>query len=348
MHKRLTSTERIFLAQRLSIYLRSGIPLMHALDLVAECMRPAHAAPFADVMERVRAGSPLSSALAAHPRLFPALYCQIIAAGEAGGGLSRSLERVAALLLRRQELVRSCAAALAYPAVVCLGTVGITSLLLLYAFPKVIPLFAGMHVPLPRTTRILISFSNFIAGHAFGIGGLAAALPAIFALSYRKPRARAILERIALGTPFIGTVLQGFILSSLFRTIAELLESGVSLPTAISLARESIPNAPYRATLARMEKSVLRGMPLSAGMRSFPARYPSLAVQLIEVGERTGTLPESARTVSGFFEEQLERDLAAMSAALEPALLLVTGCIVGFVALAVISPMYQITQSFSL
>jgi type IV pilus assembly protein PilC len=92
----------------------------------------------------------------------------------------------------------------------------------------------------------------------------------------------------------------------------------------------------------------MQGMHLTASMRLLPKQYPRIAIQLIEVGERTGTLPRSIRMVSEFYEEQLDRDLAVVSAALEPTLLIITGCIVGFVALAVISPMYSITQSFSL
>jgi type II secretory pathway component PulF len=340
--------ERILFAKRLSLYLRSGIPLLEAIALIHDDTRsPAHTSLLASLFQDIQHGMPVSQALQRFPRAYRPFHIQLIAVGEVSGTLPDSLTHLAEVLVRRAHLYRSIAGALAYPAIILLGTMGISGFLIFFAFPKIVPLFHGLHAQLPFTTRSLIWLSSLVARHGFLIACSFALLCCALIYLLRTPLAQKRIHAWVLRVPLIGKGIRSYHLATIFRILAVLLHSGIRIDVALSLARQSIGNTAYQESLRTMEYMVLEGAKCSGGMRTHAALYPSLAVQLVATGEMTGTLSESARTIADIYDEALEEELQRLSILIEPMLMVGMGLVVGYVALAIISPMYGLTQNLS-
>jgi type II secretory pathway component PulF len=156
------------------------------------------------------------------------------------------------------------------------------------------------------------------------------------------------IDRILLRAPYLNRCIRDYCLSSLFRTLHVLLKSGARLDVALSLVADGMRNTAYRDSLAAMKKHVLTGVPCTTYMRTVPGLFPVATVQLLAAGERTGTLAESALTIAEISEDSLRREMQVLSTLAEPFLMVAMGLIVGFVAMAIISPMYALTQGLSL
>lgn len=344
----LSMRERIFFTKRLSLYLRSGIPMLEALDLFSDDVssRPG-ARVLESVTKDVQDGTTLSIALSRFPRAYPISHVQLIAVGETSGTLPDSLSRLSRLLSRRAELHRMILAALAYPAAILAGTLGVIGLLMLYVFPKVIPLLVGLHVPLPFATRMLLRVQQVTLAQVLLLCGASFVVAFAARFSVRRRRIRMAMDRFILSLPLIGTLVQGYILTSLFYSLHVLLASGARLDSALSLARTGVRNQVYRDSLSALESAIAGGQRLSVSMQGFPSLYPPAASQMIAAGEMTGTLSESAEAVALFFEESVAERAKVLSTLLEPLLMLCMGLAVGFVAFAIITPMYAVTQHIS-
>lgn len=344
----LCASERIFFTKHLSLYLRSGIPMFEALALLsASEPRGPHARLLESVLRDIQHGRPLSIALSRFPRAYSSSCVQLIAIGETSGTLPDALSRLSHLLSKRAELHRMVLAALAYPAVILAGTCGVIGLLMLYVFPRIVPLLIGLHVPLPFATRVLlraeqVSFVVFICLCGFFVSCILAVRRML-----RDRRMRLAAERVFFPFPLIGGLAQGYVLSSLFYSLHVLLASGARLDYALSFARMGTRSYAYRDSLTTLEEEVLGGQKLSTAIEAFPKLYPRTVAQMIAIGETTGTLSESMEAAAHLFEETVAERAKTLSLLLEPALMLCMGLAVGFVAFAIITPMYAVTQHLS-
>lgn len=345
---KVSARERQLFIRRLALYLHAGIPLLEAITLLHESgSSRTHAHLTRGVLASLRNGLPLSSSLAAFARAYPASLTQLVASGERSGTLAATLARLASALDREAQLRRRILGALAYPACVLACTVALAGFLTFYLFPKVLPLFRGLHAALPLPTRMLVWLSHAVLAHWLLLAcGSAAALSA-GAYAHSLPRVRSRLHAATLRIPVLGSCVQNYCLAQVFRSLSVMLASGVRIVEALELSRSAVRSETYRASLARCEALVLSGSPLSAGLRAHGRAYPPFVQQLIGAGEQTGTLPESAAAVARMCEEMFDEQLRALTALLEPVLLLVMAAIVGFVALATIMPMYALTQALS-
>lgn len=266
---------------------------------------------------------------------------------EMSGTLPTTLRWHAELLSRQQALRHSLLGALIYPGIILVGTVVTSSFLILYAFPKIVPLFRGFHTKLPFTTRTLIWISTPSSTHSeYLLLGLMVPLVLGVVLSYSKT-ARRHTYRATLRLPLIGGLMREYTLTTLFTMLALLLQSGIRMDVAIELLRKTTSRSLFKESLLHMQNTVLAGGKLSQSMRSHTLLYPSLYIELIAAGEESGSLVESTQTAAHLCETSLEERLHALSVLVEPTLMILLGFVVGFVALAIISPMYSLTQTLS-
>jgi general secretion pathway protein F len=344
----LSSTEKILFAKRLSLYLHSGIPIQIALSLILEDTKKKKALLFYKTIQtEVSAGRTLSSALEKFPKTFAPFSITLIHAGEASGRLADNLAHLAKILKRQQALKKQLIGAALYPAIVLVGTLGICSFLVLYAFPKIVPLFKGFHAVLPLPTRIMISISEtFKTQGWFILFGLVLTGTALYSL-LRIPHVREWFQIILLRVPVVGKVMTSYHIASMCRMLGTLLASGTSLVIALRLTTQGVKNIPYKKSLQMIEQKVQNGMPLTTHMREETRLYPSLALQLLASGEMTGTFPESLTHVASIYEEQLEDLTSQITTLIEPALMIIMGSVVGFVSLAIITPIYGLTQNLT-
>ncbi|HEY6236682.1 MAG TPA: type II secretion system F family protein [Candidatus Elarobacter sp.] len=332
-----------------STLIRAGVPMRRALDVTIErasdgVLRESLRSLLADVEH----GTSLSEAMERRPRAFAPLYVAMVRAGEAGGILDDVLERLASFLERDADLRKKVRAALAYPAVVVTAALG----LVLFLMARIVPMFAQMfdafHAELPATTRALLAAGDALQRPATWLGtvlivvlsggGVAAAA--------RTVRGALVLDRLRLRLPVFGPLLHKAITARIARMLATLLRSGIDLVTAIDVVRPVAGSPAYAAALRRVDVALRAGDALTVPLEA-SRLFDPLAVALVRVGEETGLLDEMLLKVAAYFETDVEAAIATLGAVIEPALIGVLGCAVGFIVFSVFIPLYALIGSVS-
>jgi type IV pilus assembly protein PilC len=261
--------------------------------------------------------------------------------------LPDNLSYLASLLRRKQQLTGKVRSALLYPFLVALLTLGLTVFLVCFAFPKIVPLFRGLRTPLPLSTRILIGIEDLLTHHTYMLLTVSLAtivgLTALICLSRLRP----YREYLLLRTPLIGPLMRAYYLAVLSRILASLLQSGIPLYTSLTLARAGVQNGEFTEAVTAAEEGVYRGARLSEQLRERDGLFPPSLVGLIVAGEATGSLAASLSTVAELCETELDERTRTLTTLIEPALMILMGVLVGSVALAIVSPIYGITQNIS-
>ncbi|MES2668095.1 MAG: type II secretion system F family protein [Patescibacteria group bacterium] len=336
--------EQVLFARRLSVYLSAGVPILEALSLLHEEARGSSRYIFKRFLNDVAEGSYLSSSVRVFSRQISLFAVSIIEVGEKSGTLQQSLSQLALMLNKQQALRRKLIGALIYPAIIVVAMLGICSFLILYAFPRIIPLFRGFGSSLPFSTRVLIGVSDVVSRYGFYIvaGILAASVAGWFFL--RKPAIRLALDEFLLRVPIMGTLLRGHALAMLSRTLSTLLRTGIGIVPALDLASSASGNRAYAQSVGRARDRVFEGGRISDALSEDTICFPVMYVQMIRTGESTGTLSAAFATLAEHHEEEFDAASSNLTSLIEPVLMIVMGTLVGFIALAIMTPVYQITQ----
>jgi type II secretory pathway component PulF len=343
-----STREQILFFRRLGLYTNSGMTLLSGLSSLKEqSPKKSHRELLTVLQDCVRNGQPLSVGLGQFPHLFDGLTCGFVEAGEQSGSLAKAFEYLASSLEKRQALQQKALSACAYPLIILVATFGVSVFLILYIFPRIVPILQGFNTALPFPTRALLFIQHAAVAYWMPLGICALALSIGGVFLYRKPWVRKSAEKCLLNTPVAGKLYQNYILAALFHTLATLFEGGIQIVPAIVLIQKIYAHSIYASALHYAELKILAGQPLSQSLRAYPRLFPISTVQLLEVGENTGTLRESLQAISAIYASDLEDSIRNISILIEPALMMVMGVVVGFIALAIITPMYQITSSLS-
>lgn len=346
---RMPLSERILLYSRLSLYLRSGIPIRDALGFIrSSAKRDASLRILNEVEKAILHGTSLTRAFGAFPEAFPSFETHLVGIGERSGSLPENLAYLASLLGRRRALSRKIRGALVYPGVIVFGTVAVTGFLLLYTFPKIVPIFRGLNTPLPFTTRALIGVSDLVTEHGFLLPVVPCLAATLFAWCLRRPQARRRVERASLRSPVVGRLIRAYNLALISRTLSTLLSSGIPLIPALELVGNGIRHEEYREAVRRVGDRVNEGQRLSGELSGSPRLFPSTLIELVSAGESTGSLGQSLATCAELYEEELDEGTRTLATLIEPALMIAMGLLVGFIAMAIITPIYGITQNLTL
>jgi type II secretory pathway component PulF len=297
--------------------------------------------------ETVTHGHSLSSGLAAFRSTFGELGIHLIEVGETSGSLPEHLERFSESIQKQRLLRRKVTGALIYPVVIIAATLGITALLMFYVFPKIIPVFRGFHAALPLSTQLLIGASGFFAHDGLYVFGFLTALAIGAGVLLRIRRTRLAYDRAVLRVPLIGTLLRQYAIASLCRTLGALIRSGVGVVRAVEFAALGTGNLAYREACVRMAGEISAGQKVSVAFGKSPVLFPRLIPQMLSVGESTGSLSDNLLYCADFYEDALDELSKNISVLVEPVLMIVMGLVVGFVALAIITPIYSITQNLT-
>lgn len=342
--KRLSDTELAWLTRQVSSLLAARLPLDAALTATLEQAEKRHIVQaLSAVRADVRAGHRLADALGTRPRDFPDIYRALVTAGEESGDLSLVMERLATYVEQRNALRGKVLTAFIYPAIVAVVSVGIVFFLLGFVVPQVIGAFHQTHQQLPLITRIMVALSNIVSDWgAIGLGAGAAAF-AGWRWSLRAPSARLRWHARTLRLPMAGRFILEMNAARFASTLAILVGSGVSLLRALQAASQTLTNDRLRAAVTDATDRVRQGAPLAAALQTQKA-FPPLLVHLIASGERTGELAPMLDRAAGALSADLERRAMAMTALLEPLMILVMGGVVLVIVLAVMMPIIQINQ----
>jgi len=342
--RRLSDTELGWLTRQIASLLAARLPLDAALTATLEQAEKRHIAQaLAAVRADVRAGHRLAEALGTRPRDFPDIYRALVAAGEESGDLAQVMEKLADYIEQRNALRGKVMTAFIYPAIVGLVSVGIVFFLLGYVVPQVIGAFNQTHQQLPLLTRAMVAASELVRDWGAIGAALAMAAATAWRWSLRAPAARLRWHRRVLGLPLAGRFALEINAARFASTLAILTGSGVSLLRALQAAGQTLTNDRLRAAVDEATDRVREGAPLAASLQMQKV-FPPLLVHLIASGERTGDLAPMLDRASRTLSADLERRAMAMTALLEPLMILVMGGIVLVIVLAVMMPIIEINQ----
>jgi type IV pilus assembly protein PilC len=345
--RRVASREFLMFNQELATLLKAGMPLVQSLDLLKRRVEsPTFRVVLNDVHDKVRSGTALSDAFAAHDDLFPSVYVASLLAGERSGNLDAMLRRYVEYARIIETLKRKTISALVYPAILIGLAVGMVALIVL----KVVPAFADFYVSfgaqraqLPLITRIIVGVSDLIRGQILLI--LIVAVAAIVgAITWvKQPGQRARLDHLLLRVPVIGPIAAKFATSQMARTMATLLGGGLPLVNSLDIASKSVGNQYVASQLDIVNTRVREGESFAAALDARGV-FPDVAVKMAEVGESTGALQEMLNTVADFFDEEISTNMDRFVTLVEPALLVVIGIVIAGVVLALYMPLFQLSS----
>ncbi|MGE5540678.1 MAG: type II secretion system F family protein [Bacillota bacterium] len=343
---RFTLKDQIFFAKRLSFLTKAGVPIMEALSLIrSQTSGKKKAEVYGRIIEDVANGHPLSSSIGKFPRFLSDFGVNVIKVGESTGILEENLAYLADELDKKDSLRKKIIGAMIYPAFITVSTLGVAALLTVYIFPKIMPIFLSLHVPLPLTTRILIGVSAYL--RHWGILTFIALLllAGIFAyLRVRSEQVRLVSDRFLLALPLSGDIARSYNLANFCRTTSLMLRSGIPIESVIRIVAETTPNRLYRRAYAMAAEGIAHGEPLSIQLEQDPWLFPSTVTHMVAVGERSGSLSTTFGYLAELYEQDVDDRTKNLSSSIEPVLMAVMGLLVGLIAVSVITPIYGITQ----
>ncbi len=337
--------DKILLARNLGAMLGAGLSLARALSVLERQSKNKKLATIiSELAGDVRRGDTLHVALAKYPQVFPKLMVAMVRAGEEGGDLAQSLAVTSDQMERMYDLKKKIRGAMLYPCIILVAIVGIGVLMMIKVVPTLAQTFAEMNAELPQSTQIVIGISNFLIQHTIGaIVLVASAVIGVYLLAKTK-QGNHIADFIFLNMPIIGPMVREVNAARTSRTLASLSASGVDVLTSLEITQEVVQNSYFRVVLEQARKSVGEGEPLSATFVRSEKLYPAFVGEMMAVGEETGQTAEMLKRLAGYYEAEVDRKTKDMSTIIEPFLMLFIGGAVGFFAISMISPIYQLSE----
>ena len=324
----------------------AGIPIVRALTILEGQTRPG---PFKGVLqelnEDVSGGTPLSEAMAKHPRCFDPLYSSMVRAGEAGGVLDRILNRLAAFREQAAEIRSKIIGAMIYPIILTLVAAVVVSAVILFVIPRFQEIFDSFSIELPGTTQILLNASELAATRWYLVFGLPLTLMIThFVLLKRNQRYRYRMHAITLKIPGVGPVVSRSIIASFARTFGTLVQAGVPHLDALAIVRDATANEVLIEGVEDIRRSVREGEGIARPMGD-TGIFDDLVTNMVDVGEETGELDNMLLKVADAYEKAVDRKIDAMFKILEPVLLIFMAIFVGFIVIALFMPLMEIMNS---
>lgn len=346
---RLSIKEQMFFAKRLAFLVKAGVPLLESLHMIKEQGRSKRFEKIIlPIIDDVSNGQFLSTSLLKFRHLFGDLAINIISIGEACGVLSDNLEYLAEELKKREALRRKVISAFIYPAIVIVATLAITSFLMIYLFPKIIPIFSSLNASLPFSTRVIIFISNFLQNYGLILLGSLVFLVIAFFITIKNSKfAHHLLDKFILRIPAVGSVIQYYNIANSTRTLGLLLKSGLTLNEALPITAKTTKNLVFQREFVTLSNVINRGEKISKHLKIKRHIFPDIMHQIVAVGERSGNLAGSLVYLSELYEAEVDDFTKNLSSLIEPVLMIFMGVLVGFIAISIISPIYSITQHLS-
>jgi type II secretory pathway component PulF len=330
-----------FFSYQISTLLNSAVPLARALTIT---MGQISSEGMRRVVEQVRSeveqGASLADALSQHPKAFNELYVNMVKAGEEGGVINVVMERLADFAERQRTLKETVISALFYPAILILIAIGAVTVLTFFVIPKFTVLYADLNITLPLPTRILLGGIGFVSSYWWAV--FIGFLIAFFGLRQyaSSEEGKIFFDNLKLKLPIFGDVFQKFALSRFTRTLGTLQNNSVPLLQSLRVCKETIGNRIYRDAVESGEQAIARGASLSSTLEESGV-FPELVTQMISIGEESAQLEQMFEKLAEYYDLEIKKSLERLTSILSPIIILIMGVLVGFIAVAMILPIFQ-------
>ena len=346
---RISLQDRINFARHLSLVIKAGLPIYNGLSIIRnQTQSPLLQKVIDDLIIDVQNGKFLADGLEKYQHLFGNFFINIVRVGESSGTLAKNLLYLADELKRSQALQTKVRSAMIYPIVILIATLAVAGFLTFYIFPKLIPVFAGMNIQLPLTTRIMLWMLSF--GQSYGLYLLGGIIVVIIATKIIMAQVRGIryfFDLMTIHMPVLSNVIIGVNMVNFTRVLSLLLKSGVKIVEALTITSATFNNEVYRDALAQSEDAMRKGGELGTYLSQKPGLFPPLVSGMVKIGETTGNLEDNLEYLAEYYDDEVDVRLHSLTSLIEPLMLMFMGLLVGFVALSIITPIYSISAGLS-
>jgi type IV pilus assembly protein PilC len=345
--KSVPSKNLAIFTRQFSVMIDAGLPLVQCLDILGK-QEPhkGFSATILKVREDVEAGAALADAMKKHPKTFDQLYSNMIAAGEAGGILDTILKRLALYIEKAVKLKSEVKSAMIYPVAVIVIAVIVVAAILWKVIPTFAQLFAGLGAQLPLPTRVVIGASDMLVAYGWmlivAIGLMGYAVKSY----YGTDGGRRTIDRLMLKTPILGGILRKVSVARFCRTLSTLLASGVPILDGLDITARTAGNAVIEDAIQVTRSSIERGETISAPLRETNV-FPSMVVQMINVGETTGALDAMLSKIADFYEDEVDTAVAGLLTLMEPVMIAFLGVVVGGIVIAMYMPIFDLISKLT-
>lgn len=345
---RVSDDELVMVTRNLGSMLTAGLTVTRALSVIErQSSNPRLSGITKRISERINQGDQFYETLKEFPGTFSDLYVAMVKAGEESGKLAEALQTLALQMERSSTLKKKVKGAMIYPAIVIIVMVIIGILMMIFVIPKITAVFKGMDKELPATTQFLIMASDFFVNYTIlAVGSIVGAI-AGFVYFLRTTIGKRVASFTIIRLPVVGTIAKEINSARTARTLSSLLDSGVDVIQSINITEEVVQNVYYKRVLREASTRVEKGTALSETFVEHTDLYPVLVGEMILVGEETGKISGMLGELAVFYETEVERKTKDLSTIIEPLLMVVIGGSVGFFALALIAPIYSISDGLS-
>ncbi len=345
--RRVNSKNLAVFTRQFSVMIDAGLPLVQCLDILGNQEEDKNfARVIIETRSDVEGGSSLADAMKKHPKVFDALFTNMIAAGEAGGILDTILKRLAVYIEKNVKLKQQVKSAMMYPIAVLTIAAGVVAVILWKVIPTFAAMFAGLGAELPLPTRVVIWMSDSLVRFLpFIVVGLVAMT---FALKqyYGTNGGRHVIDRLVLRLPVLGMIMRKIAVARFCRTLSTLISSGVPILDGLEITAKTAGNAIVEDGIMTTRKSIERGETVSAPLKETGV-FPAMVTQMIGVGEATGALDTMLSKIADFYEEEVDVAVAGLLTLMEPIMIAFLGIIVGGIVIAMYMPIFSMISKLT-
>jgi type IV pilus assembly protein PilC len=342
---KVTNEDIAIFSRQLATMMSAGIPMVQAFEIIGNGHeKPAMQKLVLDVKANIEGGSTLHESLAKHPLYFDDLFVNLVEAGEQAGALETLLDKIATYKEKTEALKKKIKKALFYPAAVLIIAVIVSIILLIFVIPQFEELFKGFGADLPAFTQMVVNLSRFVQHQGWWMGLIV--IGGIYAFFYFYKRSKNMqrnIDRVMLKFPIIGPILQKSAIARFARTLSTMFAAGVPLVEAMGSVAGATGNVVYEEATLRMKDEVATGQRLQRAMENV-GLFPNMVVQMIAVGEESGSLDTMSAKVAEFYEAEVDNAVDSMSSLLEPLIMAILGVLVGGMVIAMYLPIFKLGQ----
>jgi type IV pilus assembly protein PilC len=343
---RMRLNDVVVFTRQLAAIVEAGLTLTTGISLLVQQAKPSVRPVLAQLLADLEGGMSFSAALEKHPKVFSKSYIYLVQAGESSGSLDVVLNRLADTMEEQKEFKGKVVGALIYPVAVLVVMMAVIVIMMLVVIPKLLEVFEEFDADLPTPTKILIGISSFATNYWWVVLVVLAALVVGFLIWYQSKDAKKVVDAFMFKLPVYGDLRKKIILTNYNQTLAMLVHSGVSLVDGLRLASEAVDSINYRDHFDEIQAKIEKGVSFGAAVEVYDD-LPMIMSQMIKVGEETGKLDDVLSKLSSYFKGESQRSVSGLMSAFEPLIMVVLGLGVAFLVVAIIMPIYDLTNQIS-
>ncbi len=342
---RISTRDVVIFTRQFSTMVDAGLPLVQCLDILGkQSDNPTFGERILSVKSNIEMGNNLSDSMRKFPEIWDQLYCNLVEAGEVGGILDIILRRLAEYIEKAEALKKKVKSAMVYPGAIVTVAFLVVAFLMIFVIPSFASMFSKGGAELPGPTQIVMDVSNFFQNQWYIMIGGFVAFVVTFKKVYATKRGRIELDRLALKLPVFGMLIRKVSVAKFTRTLGTLISSGVPLIEGLDICARTAGNSIVEIAVVNTIEAIKEGETIAAPL-SREAVFPPMVIQMIDVGESSGSLDKMLAKIADFYDEEVDAAVDGLTALLEPMLMVFLGCVVGFIVVAMYLPIFKMGET---